>query len=282
MGGDLKIYLCNEVIRELSFPDQCVFASRSGYDGLEIAPFTLSSDPASLTSKDLAEYRRIAEGEGVEIAGLHWLLAVPDGLSITSTDRNRLGKTIGFGMRLTEICAELGGRYLVHGSPAQRVLSPGEEVRCRANAIAYFDAVGKAAADNGLTYIIEPLSRADTDFVNEPSEARTIIEALGHGSLATMIDCYAAARDCHDPARLIAREVPKGAIAHIHLNDDNKRAPGQGGTDFAAVISALLSLDYLCDAAIEPFDYHPDGPLCAARAIGYIRGLIDMCGTDEV
>jgi hypothetical protein len=28
-------------------------------------------------------------------------------------------------------------------------------------------------------------------------------------------------------------------------------------------------------AAIEPFVYEPDGPACAARAIGYVRGLIE-------
>ena len=25
--------------------------------------------------------------------------------------------------------------------------------------------------------------------------------------------------------------------------------------------------------AVEPFDYVPDGPGCAARAIGYLRGI---------
>ena len=36
----MLISLCNEVIRELSFPQQCEFARKVGYDGLEIAPFT--------------------------------------------------------------------------------------------------------------------------------------------------------------------------------------------------------------------------------------------------
>ncbi len=248
---------------------------------MELAPFTLAGDPGSLTSAELANFRRIADQEGVEIAGLHWLLAVPQGLSITSPDRVTLRRTIEFGKQLTRICAELGGRYLVHGSPAQRIMSPGEEAHGRESAMVYLDAVGKAAADNDMTYIIEPLSHADTSFINEPSEARAIIEQLGCSSLATMIDCYAAAGNGHDPASIIASEIPKGNIAHIHFNDDNKRGPGQGSTDFASVVETLRSLDYSHDAAIEPFDYHPDGPLCAARAIGYLRGLLDMNGTGK-
>jgi hypothetical protein len=26
---------------------------------------------------------------------------------------------------------------------------------------------------------------------------------------------------------------------------------------------------------MEPFDSHPDGPTCAARMIGYVRGLLE-------
>ncbi len=27
--------------------------------------------------------------------------------------------------------------------------------------------------------------------------------------------------------------------------------------------------------AVEPFDYHPDGATSAARAIGYLRGILE-------
>jgi hypothetical protein len=27
--------------------------------------------------------------------------------------------------------------------------------------------------------------------------------------------------------------------------------------------------------AVEPFVYEPDGPTCAARAIGYLQGLLE-------
>jgi len=31
---------------------------------------------------------------------------------------------------------------------------------------------------------------------------------------------------------------------------------------------------------VEPFDYRPDGPGCAARAIGYLRGVLEGLGDD--
>ena len=43
-----RLALCNEVVRELAFADQCALAKGLGYDGLEIAPFTLSDEPHRL------------------------------------------------------------------------------------------------------------------------------------------------------------------------------------------------------------------------------------------
>ena len=37
----MKIALCNEVIREMDFASQCQYVAALGYDGLEVAPFTL-------------------------------------------------------------------------------------------------------------------------------------------------------------------------------------------------------------------------------------------------
>ena len=37
----MKLSLCNEVVREMAFPQQCAFAAAVGYEALEIAPFTL-------------------------------------------------------------------------------------------------------------------------------------------------------------------------------------------------------------------------------------------------
>ena len=69
--------------------------------------------------------------------------------------------------------------------------------------------------------------------------------------------------------------LPTGVIAHIHLNDPNRRGPGEGELAIAPILRALSEGEYGGIAAVEPFDYQPDGPACAARAIGYVRGLLE-------
>ena len=51
------------------------------------------------------------------------------------------------------------------------------------------------------------------------------------------------------------------------------------GWDAFGILAALAATKYPGDAAIEPFIYEPDGPTCAARQIGYLRGLIEAGNT---
>ena len=271
----MRIHLCNEVVRDMDFPSQCRFARECGYDGLEVAPFTLGSAPHVLSTDRRRELRAIAAGEGVEIAGLHWLLAVPAGLSITSEDDAVAAQTLQVGRRLVDLCRELGGSYLVHGSPAQRQLSPGREAEGRGRATAYFAAIAEAAESAGVSYIVEPLARVDTALISSIEEALTLIREVGSDALGTMVDCYAAASNGEDVPALLQRWLPQGFIRHLHFNDLNKRGPGQGSLDFGSVLDKLRRLDYSGTTAVEPFLYLPDGPSCAARAIGYLRGLLD-------
>lgn len=271
----VPINLCNEVIRGLQFSRQCAFARAVGYDGLEIAPFTLSSAPHELSSSQIHELRTIAESEGVAIAGLHWLLAAPENLSITSADEAVWLRTVHVGRRMVELCAKLGGRYLIHGSPGQRRLETGREAEGRARGAAYFAAMAEAAAEAGVAYLIEPLSMEDTSFINTIEEALAIVRAVSSPALGTMIDCYATAANGGDVTALLKRWLPEGVVGHIHFNDSNRRGPGEGAIDFAAVVDALRDLDYRGAIGVEPFVYQPDGTACAARAIGYVRGLME-------
>ncbi|MCB2071693.1 MAG: sugar phosphate isomerase/epimerase, partial [Ottowia sp.] len=63
---------------------QCRLAADLGYDGLEVAPFTLAEDPTQLSDAEAARLARMAADHGLAVTGLHWLLVAPPGLSIVS------------------------------------------------------------------------------------------------------------------------------------------------------------------------------------------------------
>ena len=270
-----RIALCNEVIREMGWAEQCAFAAKLGYDGLEVAPFTLSDAPDTLSAAEIAEFRRIASDSGITITGLHWLLVAPEGLSITSRDPAVTARTREFIVRLVDLCAALGGRVLVHGSPSQRQ-SGGDHAGALARATEAFAIAGEAAARAGVVYCIEPLGRRETDVINTFDEAAAIERNVGNPALRTMIDTSAAAQcEAEDAPSLITRALSTGLMAHIQFNDLNRKGPGQGEQRFLPVLQALKTGGYRGDIAMEPFIYEPDGPACAARAVGYVRGLME-------
>jgi D-psicose/D-tagatose/L-ribulose 3-epimerase len=273
----MRVSLCNEVLRTLDFPAQCALAKALGYDGLEVAPFTLSDEPGRLSSARRAELRRIAEDHGIAITGLHYLLLTPPGLSITSADAAVRARTTDLMRALIALCADLGGRILVHGSPRQRTVAPDQsKADALANATACFAAIAEDAEQAGAAYCIEALALPEAELINTVAEAAAIVDEIGSDAVRTMIDTCAAGRSERSPIpELVARWLPTGKIAHIHLNDPNRRAPGQGELQFGPIIAALQHHAYAGICSVEPFVYEPDGPTSAARAIGYLQGLLE-------
>lgn len=273
----MRIALCNEVIREMQLAEQAAFAAALGYDGLELAPFTLDADqPHRLGDARLASIRRDVEAAGIVVSGLHWLLVAPVGLSITTADAGVRAATLEVMKGLVDQCAALGGSYLIHGSPAQRELEAGTEADGRKRAAEYFAAAAERAGNAGVTYCLEPLSPTMTNFVTCLEEAAPIVEDIGSPAFTAMLDTSAAAAgERATIPDLLNRHLADGLITHVHFNDPNRQGPGQGDMNFAPAMATLLEAGYDRWIGIEPFVYEPDGPASAARAIGYVRGLVD-------
>jgi D-psicose/D-tagatose/L-ribulose 3-epimerase len=272
----VRIALCNEVLAPWPFARQCEWAAAVGYEGLELAPFTLGDDAWKLPAAERAALRRAASDAGIAISGLHWLLRQPEGLSITSPDAAVRARTLDVLRGLIDLCADLGGAVLVHGSPAQRRLPAGDEAAGRERAIETFATVAAHAQAAGVTYCIEPLAAPEADFLHTVAEAAAIVQTIDQPALRTMLDCCAVARaEAESVHAVLARWLPTGLLAHVQVNDPNLRGPGQGALGFADILRALRRHGYAGWIAVEPFDYHPDGPACAARAIGYLKGLLE-------
>lgn len=278
----MRLALCNEVLQPWDLARQCAFARAVGYDGLEIAPFTLAEEPHRLSAAEVAAIRATVKDQGLAVTGLHWLLVAPKGLSITAPDAALRARTRDVLLGLLDLAAGLGARVMVHGSPGQRRPAEGQpHADAWSHARDLFASLGPEAGARGLTYCLEPLARPDNTFITTIAEAVGMVEAIGHPAFRTMIDASAAGVEEAEPvADLVRRWIPTGLIGHVQLNDRNRRGPGEGTDRFAPVIRALAETGYAGDIAIEPFIYEPDGPACAARAAGYVRGLMEgLTGT---
>src|SRR5574338_83954 len=121
----MRFAMCNELYENWSFGDTCRFLRQSGYEGVEVAPFTLAPRITDVSREQRSALRKQAADAGVEIIGLHWLLAGTQNLHLTSPDTAVRSATAEYIVRLAEAARDLGGDLMVFGSPKQRSLLPG-------------------------------------------------------------------------------------------------------------------------------------------------------------
>lgn len=273
----MKLSLCNEVLRHLDFEAQCRRAAALGCNGLELAPFTVGSNVDDWQLPAAQRLRKQAAEHGLSISSLHWLLVQPPGLSLSTPDAALQTRTVDLLRCLIDFAAGCGAQVLVHGSPHQRSPAPGQSLadalgRCTAA----WAQLAEHAEQAGVTYCIEPLSPFETPLINTVAEAAAVVDQIGSPALKTMLDLSAASHsEADETPTLLRRWLASGHIAHVQLNDHNRRGPGQGNTPILPALQALHQLDYQGWLAIEPFDYHPDADSCAAFSVGHVRGLME-------
>lgn len=271
----MKLALCNEVLLPLPLSEQCAMAARMGYSALEIAPFTLAADPFTLDAASSRSVRMATSEHGLKVSSLHWLLVKPEGLSLVTDDAALRRRTLDLLRRLIDFAAACGATVLVHGSPKQRSPAPGQSVvdatQRLTDALAELAQHAEAA---GVTYCLEPLGRFETPVINTVAEAAVLVDSIGSPALRTMLDVSAATHNETEPVNEVLRRfLASGHIAHVQLNDRNRRGPGQGDTDQRPVLQVLKDTGYGGWVAVEPFKYEPDGPGCAKACAGHVLSL---------
>jgi sugar phosphate isomerase/epimerase len=261
--------ICNETFEGWDHARVCRFVAEAGYQGLELAPFTLAPRITEVTPQRRRELRRQAEECGLTILGLHWLLAKTEGFQLTSADEPVRRRTADYLVELARCCRDLHGDILVFGSPAQRRIPAGAT---RAQAVEYaLDTFRRAApgiAAAGVKVCLEPLSPPEADFINTAAEAVEVLDRLGHPNFALHLDVKAMATDGSAP-ELIRRYASR--TGHFHANDPNRRGPGFGDTDFVPIFRALKESGYAGWVSVEVFDYSPDPETIARDSLRYMR-----------
>jgi sugar phosphate isomerase/epimerase len=270
----MKFGLCQELFGERSWEEQCRTMAELGYHGVEIAPFTLAPRVTDLSPAERRTIRAQAEDAGLEVIGLHWLLAKTEGLHLTTADAKVRQATATYLIELAHCCADLGGTILVFGSPAQRSLQPGvSKEQAYDHAAEVLGAALPTCAERGVTIAFEPLTPKETDFVNTCAEACALIDRLNHAHLKLHQDVKAMLGGEKEPIpALIAKYAEK--TVHFHANDSNLLGPGMGETDFVPIIEALLASGYEGYVSVEVFDYSPGADVIARTSIECLRASL--------
>ena len=163
----------------------------------------------------------------------------------------------------------MGGKVVVFGSG---------RARFRPEGMAYGDAfrrlidvtrmMGDAAAKYGLTIVIEPLNRGETNTINSVAEGACLAAAVHHPNVKLLADYYHVAVE-NQPPEDVARV---GGIAHAHIATKvGRMIPLEKDEGYAKMFTAmkqtgyegLISVEGRCD------DLAADGP----RAVRMLKEM---------
>ena len=266
----MRYAICNETFVGWDHGRICSYVAGLGYTGLEIAPFMLAGRITDVSTETRREMKSQADDCGLQLIGLHWLLAKTTGLILTSDDPRVRAATADYLVELARCAADLGGDMLILGSPAQRRIPEGATLE---QATDYaLDTLSRAApgiADHGVKLLLEPLSPPDANFMTTAAEAVELMRRLDHPAFRLHLDVKAMSTETFSVPELIHQH--KDVLHHFHANDPNLRGPGFGKTDFVPIFAALREIEYKGWVSVEVFDYTPDPETIARESIRYMR-----------
>lgn len=252
----MKFALCNEMFQDWDFDKAFAHTRECGYTGIELAPFTMGSDAYAISADRRREVRRQAEAAGLEVVGLHWLLAKTEGYYLTSPVANVRRKTSAYFVELARLCADLGGTIMVLGSPQQRNLLPGvthdEAMQFAADVLR---AAVPALEEHKVTLALEPLGPREGDFLQTAALGAELMDMIDSPHVRLHLDVKAMSTEAIDIPAIIEQQADR--IAHFHANDPNLLGPGMGEVDFGPIFAALKKINYDGWVSVEVFDYSP-------------------------
>ncbi len=266
----MKYAICNETFLDWPFDRACAAAREYGYTGIEIAPFTLAENARQITAEQRRTVRRQAEAAGLEVIGLHWLLAKTTGYHLTTSDKQVRTATAEYLGELARLCRDVGGRVLVFGSPQQRNVLPGvTPEQAIDHAVEVFTAALPTIEDCDVVLALEPLGPAEGNFLNTASSAATLIERIGSPHCRLHLDTKAMSSEGTPIPEIIEQHAD--LLEHFHTNDPNKLGPGFGELDFVPILAALEKVGYNGWLSVEVFDYSPGPETLARQSIEYLQ-----------
>ncbi|MBI1355384.1 MAG: TIM barrel protein [Acidobacteria bacterium] len=276
--GPFRLSVCNEVFEKTPFVEQCRAIKAAGWDGIEIAPFTLQTDATTLPAERRREVRDIIVSEGLDFVGLHWLTVGPTGIHVTTPDDAMRTHSWDFVRRLGDLCADLRagetGGVMVFGSPGQRKTTGGA-TREQATRN-YIDGVASIAGhleSLGVTLLVEALPIEQCDVVQTLDEAAGIVDEIGSPAVRTMFDSHNAINEVEPHAVIVERNWSK--IKHIHVNElDGSYPRPDGGYDFKPVLQVAKDRQFPGWVSMEVFDFTPGAGRIIRESMAYLSDEI--------
>lgn len=274
--GRFKYAMCNESMRGMTWEEQCALVGKAGYQGIEIAPFTLvQEEVGEISPAHRREVVAAMKNSGTACAGLHWLLSPPPhGLHVTTPDKEIRRRSWEYVGKLIDFCGDLGSPVLVFGSPKGRSTVRGISAQDAKEYLAEGLAnVADHADKRGVKILLEALDHTQTDVVNTMAEAINMVNEINHPAIQTMFDFHNTT-DENEPFHVIIEKY-FSHIYHVHVQEMDGKFLGAGNAvnEYVKAFQTLQDLNYDKWVSLEVFDFSPGPQTIADESIKTLKKI---------
>jgi D-psicose/D-tagatose/L-ribulose 3-epimerase len=261
-----KYAFCNEILEDTSWPEQCEIIGNAGYQGVEIAPFTLVEQGVQeISASRRRQMVQDMNNAGIVCSGLHWLfVAPPEGLHFTTPDNTVRQRSVDYLVKLIDFCGDMGGEFMIFGSPRQRGSTGGATVQeALDNYVDGLARVADHAQQRNVKILVEPLPSQDTDVVNTMSEAMVVVNRIGHPAISTMFDFHNTLDETKPLDELVRQYYDNIEYVHFQNMDGTLVTADAIPQNFIPVFEVLKEKGFDSWVSLEVFDYTPGGEFIA-------------------
>lgn len=268
----MQFAICNEIFKGWKLEESMAYAAKAGYDAIEIAPFTIANYVTDISATERKQIREAAARANLAISGIHWVLVQAQGMYLNHPDKAVRARTVKYCCDLVDFCADIGGHIMVVGSPKQRNVMDGiSQEQAWEWATETFGASVRHALARGLTICLEPLSPAETNFINTAAEAIRFVKQFHSPSFKIILDVKAMSSEAKPIPQIIQESWPH--FAYFHANDKNFKGPGFGEIDFKPIAAALKGVGYGGYVSVEVFNFDEGPEAIATRSLEYLKSV---------
>ena len=216
--------------------DAFALASQLGYDGVE-----LHIHHPSQFNRD--EVKKLVEKYGLGIPTLGTgMAATQEGLTFSDPDPEVRRQAV---IRIKEhiaLAAHLNSAVTIGSINGRLGNDPQKRPIHREAALDCLKECSKAAAEAGVTILLEPLNRYECDYLNTLEEGVKVIRQIGTPSLKLLADTFHM--NIEEADITASLRTAGSELGHVHLADSNRQAPGYGHLDVRGVLRVLREMGY--------------------------------------
>lgn len=143
----------------------------------------------------------------------------------------------------------IGARLIVFGSgAARRVPEQTPRDKAIAQLVQFLRNVAEVAAATGITIAIEPLNRKESNIINSVAEGVELAQRVDRPEIRVLADFYHMDEEVEPLEHIVTY---KDWLAHIHVADTGRLAPGTGQYPYETFAAQLAQAGYEGMVSIE-------------------------------